>query len=60
MLEETQDPANPLPELITDRTAHLEFLKKNLAAAQNRMKLKADKNRTEKEFQLGDKVLLKL
>jgi hypothetical protein len=60
MPAETQDLANPLPELITDRTAHLEFLKKNLVAAQNRMKLKADKNRTMKEFQLGDGVLLKL
>jgi hypothetical protein len=54
------DPAVPLSELIADRAAHLELLKKNLAAAQNRMKLKADRNRTEKEFPVGDKVLLKL
>ena len=43
-----------------DRTDLLEKLKVNLAAAHNRMKQKADKYRTEKEFQVGDKVLLKL
>jgi hypothetical protein len=48
------------PTMLTDRTAHLEILKTNLAAASNRMKLKADRNRTEKEFVVGDNVLLKL
>jgi ribosomal protein L21E len=49
-----------LPDLLADREATLEFLKANLATARNRMKLKADKNIIKKEFQAGDKVLLKL
>jgi hypothetical protein len=48
------------PAMLVDRSAHLEVLKAKLAAASNRMKLKADRNRTEKEFPVGDKVLLKL
>jgi hypothetical protein len=46
--------------MLANRVAQLELLKTNLAAAHNRMKLKADKNHTEKEFMVGDKVLLKL
>jgi hypothetical protein len=48
------------PTILTERTAQLELLKTKLAAATNRMKLKADRNRTEKEFSVGDQVLLKL
>lgn len=48
------------PVLLTDRTAQLELLNANLVAARNRMKLKTDRNRTEKEFTVGHKVLLKL
>jgi hypothetical protein len=51
---------DPVSTMLTDRAAQVEQLKMHLAAAQNRMKLKADRSRTEKEFQLGDKVLLKL
>jgi hypothetical protein len=54
------DATSPVTDLLLEREAKLELLKTNLAAARNRMKLKADRNRTEKEFQLGDKVLLKL
>jgi len=36
------------------------LLKEHLARAQNRMKLAADRQRTEVTFQLGEKVLLKL
>lgn len=46
--------------LLAERQEHLARLKDHLAAAQLRMKLQADKNRTEKEYQVGDQVLLKL
>ena len=36
------------------------MLKEKLAAAQNRMKLQADKHRSDREFQIGDSVLVKL
>jgi hypothetical protein len=39
---------------------HLMALKQRLESAQNRMKIQADKNRVDKEFTVGDKVLLKL
>jgi len=38
----------------------LKALKENLARAQNRIKVMADKHRTDIEFQVGDQVLLKL
>jgi hypothetical protein len=56
----TPDDISPTAATLTDRSAILELLKTNLAKSRNRMKLKADRNRTEKEFQLGEKVLLKL
>jgi hypothetical protein len=46
--------------MLANHATQLKLLKVNLAAARNQMKLKADKNRTEKEFTVGDKVLLKL
>jgi hypothetical protein len=52
--------AMDLPAMLAHREAQLDMLKTNLAAARNRMKLKADRNRSEKEFSVGDKVLLKL
>jgi hypothetical protein len=48
------------PTILTERTAQLELLKTKLAVASNRMKLKADRNRIEKDFSVGDQVLLKL
>jgi hypothetical protein len=36
------------------------MLREQLAAAQNRMKLRADRLRTDRQFQVGDMVLLKL
>ncbi|KAM0887617.1 hypothetical protein ACQ4PT_028880 [Festuca glaucescens] len=51
---------NPVAAILAERAVQLENLKVNMAAAQNRMKQKTDKNRTEKEFQMGDTVLLKL
>ena len=38
----------------------LSLLKTNLVASQERMKLQADKNRTERESQVGDWVYLRL
>lgn len=45
---------------LANREAHLEMLKKHLAAAQNRMKVQADRQRSDRVFQVGDSVLLKL
>lgn len=47
-------------DLLLSRERHLELLKVQLARAQNRMKQKADRSRTEREFQVGELVLLKL
>jgi hypothetical protein len=38
----------------------IEFIKDQLAKAQNRMRIYADNNHTEKSFQVGEHVLLKL
>jgi hypothetical protein len=45
---------------IANRELHLDSLKENLAIAQNRMKLFADKKRQDYSFSVGDQVLLKL
>lgn len=45
---------------LRDPDDHIACLKKNLAAAQNKMKLQAVKHRTARQFQVGDSVLLKL
>jgi hypothetical protein len=47
-------------ELLQDREAYSTLLKQQLAIAQNRMKIQADKNRVDRSFLVGDKVLLKL
>lgn len=47
-------------EIIEHRELHMQALKHHLAQAQNRMKVMADKKRTDHQFQVGDKVLLKL
>jgi hypothetical protein len=57
-LESVADPT--VAEVIADRTEHMELLKKNLEAAQARIKLFADRNRTDRTFQVGDMVLLKV
>jgi hypothetical protein len=49
-----------MADIIEDRAQHLMALKQRLESAQNRMKIQADKNRADKEFTVGDKVLLKL
>jgi hypothetical protein len=47
-------------DLITKRQLHSTLIKQHLAAAQNIIKLQAEKNRTDRQVQVGDKVLLKL
>lgn len=58
VLEQASQPE--LIEVLKEREAHLILLKQRLAAAQNRMKTQADKKRSDREFQVGDQVLLKL
>jgi hypothetical protein len=43
-----------------ERQQLLDLLKQNLARAQNKMKLQADTKRSDKSFQMGEMVLLKL
>jgi len=52
--------STPVIELATERQLHLEALKVHLSAAQNRMKTHADKQMSDRQFQVGDQVLLKL
>ncbi|KAG9450237.1 hypothetical protein H6P81_010202 [Aristolochia fimbriata] len=49
-----------LERTLLSRDDLLRFLRHTLAQAQNRMKQKADKHRTDREFQPGDLVYLKL
>lgn len=56
----TPDTPVEVAEVITHRAEHLELLKQRLLQAQNRMKVQADKHRLDKEFSVGDQVLLKL
>lgn len=51
---------SPATDWLRDRETRLARLKEHLAAAQNRMKLQADRLRTDRTFQVGDQVLLKL
>ena len=52
--------SNTVTDLANERQLHLEVLKVHLSAAQNRMKTQADKHRVDRQFQVGDHVLLKL
>jgi hypothetical protein len=47
-------------EMFTERHVRTSLIRSNLARAQNRIKLQADKHMTNGEFQVGDDVLLKL
>lgn len=60
LLPVTEQQSSSAVLTLQDREAHLTLLKQRLAAAQNRMKLQADKFRSEREFRIGEKVLLKL
>jgi hypothetical protein len=54
------DVSPPVAKLIQDRELHLQALRHHLGVAHNKMKLQVDKKRVHLEFQVGDKVLLKL
>ncbi|KAA8544712.1 hypothetical protein F0562_019441 [Nyssa sinensis] len=53
-------PVHEIDLQLVDRDALLKLLKGNLASSINRMKQMADKKRREREFQVGDWILLKL
>jgi hypothetical protein len=55
-LADHQDAAH----ILREHQLFTELLKEQLAKAKNRMKLYADSNRTERSFQVGEHVLLKL
>ncbi|KAL0423897.1 UNVERIFIED_CONTAM: hypothetical protein Sradi_0924500 [Sesamum radiatum] len=55
----TIDPYIPR-EYLQERARMLEVLRGNLCEAQNRMKAFGDKHRTERSFEVGDEVYLKL
>ena len=46
--------------VLNERESWLQLLKHHLSKAQQRMKIQADKNRFDREFNIGDMVLLKL
>ncbi|RVW97716.1 Transposon Ty3-G Gag-Pol polyprotein [Vitis vinifera] len=46
--------------VLNERESWLQLLKHHLSKAQQRMKIQADKNRFDREFDIGDMVLLKL
>lgn len=54
------DIATSVTDTIEHRQLQLEALKQSLERAQNRMKMIADKKRTDFHFNVGDQVLLKL
>jgi hypothetical protein len=43
-----------------ERQRHTALIKQHLAAAQNMIKIQVDKHQTDREFQVGEHVLLKL
>jgi hypothetical protein len=52
--------ASEAEQILQERQSRLVDLKHHWAAAQNRMKLQADKKCSDRQFQVGDHVLLKL
>lgn len=58
------DPCPPattiVQDWVTEKEAHNTMLKQMLATAQNRMEIQADKKQTDRQFQVGESVLLKL
>jgi len=55
-----QSSVDVVDQYYRERQIMAKVLKENLAKAQNRMKMYADKKRTEREFEVGDWVFLKL
>lgn len=56
----TADTTPTMAEIIENRDQHLVALKQRLEEAQNRMKLQANKHRSDLTLSVGDKVLLRL
>jgi len=56
----SSDTSLSVVELLSERQEHLSALKEHLAKAQNRMKTYADRHRSERQYQVGEQVLLKL
>lgn len=50
----------PVTDVLQERAVQMALLTKNLETTQARMKHNADKHRVEREYQVGEKVLLKL
>jgi hypothetical protein len=59
LAESTATDASVL-EVLKDREEHTEMLKTQLATTHNRMKLFTDRHRVNREFQVGEQVLLRL
>ena len=57
---EVSDTSTIVVELIATHQEHLLMLKDHLAKAQNRMKTYAERNRVERQYQVGEQALLKL
>ena len=55
-----QTTSQELQTVIQDRELHLQALKHHLLRAQTKMKIQADKKRSDLQFQPGDQILLKL
>jgi hypothetical protein len=47
-------------EMLIERMFQMEVIRQHLITTQNRIKVQADKHRTDREFQVGEKVLLNL
>jgi len=60
MLPLPVDQESSASEFLQHRDTQLAALKEHLAAAQNRMKLQADRHRSDRQFCVGERVLLKL
>lgn len=60
MLNVSDSPTTKANKLHQERQAYTDFLKFQLSKEQLRMKQHVDKSRTERQFQVGEQVLLKL
>jgi transposase InsO family protein len=54
------EPVTDVQDWLEERKGMMDLLKLHLNRAQHRMKVQADKKRTERSFQVGDSVFLKL
>lgn len=60
LLPVTTDQDASAADFLKERDDQLSVLKQHLSAAQNRMKMQADSKRTDRQFAVGELVLLKL